>query len=56
MVLRPTLTPTCAHTVLTECVSAVVSVMDPNCSSEKFFSGTPETMIGDVPDTVESGV
>ena len=52
----PSFSATCAQTVLTEFVSAVVKVIAPNCASEKFFSGTPETVIGDLPTTVDSGV
>ena len=46
---------TWAQTVFTEFVSAVVSVMLPNCSSEKLLSGVPEMTTGDLPLTVEPG-
>ncbi len=52
---RPSFSATCAHTVLTEFVSACVSGIIPNCWSEKFASGAPETLIGDLPLTIESG-
>ena len=52
----PRSTATCAHTVLTECVSAVVRSMTPNCSLLKLLSGTPETLIGLLPLSDDAGV
>ena len=55
-VLFPSFTPTSAQTVLTEFVSAWVSVIGPNCSPPKFDNGTPSMIFGDLPLTTESGV
>ena len=52
----PSFTPTCAQTVFTECVSAVVSEMSPNCSPPKLDSGTPSITLGDFPLRNELGV
>ena len=40
---RPTVTPTSAHTVLTELVNAVVRSIVPKARLPKLLSGTPET-------------
>ena len=56
IVLLPSFSPTSAHTVLTELVSASVSVMSPKSSLPKLFSGTPEIFLPFSPLTVESGV
>ena len=56
IVLLPSFSPTSAHTVLTEFVSASVSVMSPKSSSPKLLSGTPEIFLPFSPLTVESGV
>ena len=55
IVERPSLTPTSAQTVLTECVSASVSVMSPKSSLPKLFSGVPEMTFPFLPLTRESG-
>ena len=52
----PSFSPTSAHTVLTELVSAAVSVMSPKSSLPKLFRGTPEIFLPCLPLTVESGV
>ncbi len=56
MVSPPSFSPTSAHTVLTEFVSASVSVMSPKSSPPKLFSGTPEISLPLRPLTSESGV
>src|SRR5437763_9954911 len=55
MVVRPTLSATWAQIVLIEYVSAVVSDWGPHDWLPSFDSGTPETLIGELPFTVESG-
>ena len=52
----PSFSPTWAQTVLTELVSASVSVMSPKSSPPKFCSGTPEITLAFLPLTRESGV
>ena len=56
IVPRPRLSPTCAHTVFTEYASAVVRSMFPNGWLLSLESGTPDTVIGDFPLTMEFGV
>ena len=56
IVFLPSFSPTSAHTVLTEWVSASVSVMSPKSSPPKLLSGTPEIFLPFLPLTVESGV
>ena len=53
---RPTCSATCAKTVLIEYVSAVVSVCGPQLWLPSLASGTPETVIGELPLMIESGV
>ena len=55
IVSLPSFSPTSAHTVLTEFVSASVSVMSPKSSPPKLLSGTPEIFLPFLPLTVESG-
>ena len=52
----PSFSPTSAQTVLTELVSAVVSVIGPKSWLPKFASGTPPMRFGDFPSTTEFGV
>src|ERR1700758_3419042 len=56
IVARPTCSATCAHTVLTENVSAVVRSMFPKLWLLSFWSGTPEIVLGELPSTTEFGV
>jgi hypothetical protein len=56
IVPRPRLSATCAHTVLTENVSAVVRSMLPKLWLASLASGTPETFFGESPLTTEPGV
>ena len=56
IVCLPSFSPTDAHAVLTECVSASVSVIWPKFSLPKLRSGTPEIGLRFLPLTVESGV
>ena len=56
IVSRPSLTPTSAQTVLTDCVSASVSVISPKSSLPKLFSGVPEITLPFLPLTRESGL
>ena len=56
IVFLPSFSPTSAHTVLTELVSASVSVMSPKSSPPKLLSGTPEIFFPFLPLTVESGL
>ena len=53
---RPRFSATCAHTVLTENVSAVVRSMEPKLWLLSLFSGTPEMVTGELPLTVLLGV
>ena len=53
IVALPSFSPTVAHAVLTECVSASVSVMSPKVSLPKLRSGTPEIGFRFCPLTVE---
>ena len=46
---RPTFSPIWAKTVLTELVSASVTVIGPKSVPPKFSSGTPLTVRGDEP-------
>ena len=52
----PSFSPIVAHAVLTECVSASVSVIWPKFSLPKLRSGTPEIGLRLRPLTVEFGV
>ena len=56
IVSLPSRSPTCAQTVLTEFVSAVVSVTGPKSSLPKLESGTPPIVFGELPLSTESGV
>ena len=56
IVRRPSCSATCAQTVFTEFVNAVVSVIGPYCEFEKFDSGVPEIVFGEFPSTTDSGV
>ena len=56
MVFRPRSSATFAHAVLTELVSASLSVMSPKSSPPKFCSGVPEITWLFLPLIVESGV
>src|ERR1700722_3655739 len=56
IVARPSDSPTCAHTVLTEYVSAVVRSILPKLWLLSLDSGTPEMVTGDLPSTIEFGV
>ena len=55
IVCLPSFSPTSAHTVLTELVSAKVRSMSPKSSPPKLFSGTPEIFLPFLPLTRESG-
>src|SRR5215207_468880 len=52
----PTVWATCAHTVLTEFVRAVVRLMSPNDAPPELLSGAPEMSLGLSPLSTESGV
>ncbi len=54
-VSRPTSSPTCANTVLTEFVSASVNEIGPKLWPPEFSSGTPEIVFGEEPSMIESG-
>src|SRR5438874_8882099 len=56
IVERPTLSATCAHTVLTENVSALVKSIRPKLWLPSFCRGTPEIVFGESPLTTEFGV
>ena len=56
MMWRPSFSPTSPKTVFTECVSASVSVIAPNCSPPKLLIGTPLMIFGDLPLMIELGV
>src|SRR5690242_12765346 len=56
IVRRPTFSATCANTVLTLSVSALVSVIGPKLWLLSLLSGTPEIVLGESPLMVESGV
>src|SRR3954464_7626945 len=55
MVRLPIDSATCAHTVLTELVSAWVRLMSPNDSPASLLSGKPEISFGLSPFRTESG-
>ena len=55
IVSPPSFSPTSAHTVLTEFVSANVRSMSPKSSPPKLLSGTPEIGLPFSPLTRESG-
>ncbi len=56
IVARPTFTPTCAQTVLTDFASASVSVISPRLSFSSFCNGTPEITTSLRPETTDCGV
>ena len=56
IVRRPRLSPTWAHTVLTEYVSALIRSIGPKLWLSSFWSGTPEIVFGELPLTIEFGV
>ena len=53
---RPTFSPTCANTVLTELVSASVNEIGPKLVPPAFASGTPEISFGEEPSMTDSGL
>jgi hypothetical protein len=55
-VSRPIRSPTCAHTVLTEFVSASVMLIGPKSSPPAFSSGTPLIVLGEEPSITVSGL
>ena len=56
IVARPSDSATCAQTVLTEKVRAVVRSIGPKLWSLSLDSGTPEIVTGELPLTTEFGV
>ena len=56
MVPRPTFSATCANTVLTDSVNALVSVIGPKSWLRSLASGTPEITFGESPLMIELGV
>jgi hypothetical protein len=55
MVPLPSFSATCAHTVFTENVSAVVRSMSPKDLLPELAIGTPEISFGESPLTTEDG-